>query len=621
MTYPTEGAAAQELIMFTPLPPRQNGIADYSYELLGGLRSEFDCTAVVIDCDGETAQAPVGVKVISTIEYIANRSRYAGILHVYQVGNNPDHIFLLPYLVQTPGVVVLHDPSLHHFLDTATVSLGDVDRYVSAMELEYGMAGKALGVQFRELGLREEWMFFDMPMLRGILGPSRGVVVHSRFAEAKVLANVPTARVTVVPHQFSPPASGYLATPSAMRRTLGIRNDEVLFMSLGFVTRAKKVDAALRALDRIRDKIPPFKYLIAGEIKPEEFDIHSLVAELGLEDQVQALGYVQEQQFFELVQGADIVINLRHPVLGETSGTMIRALGAGACVVVVDRGPFAEIPDEAALKIKWGRRFESDLAMGLEMLARDPLLRRRIGENARRYIAENNGLSATVAGYRQAIAGATQAAPRTWTSNVVWELLPPQELVARVRHARTYRSRQQLPLWFVSGIIPSSSTPGVQAVWSGDPSDIQLLTLAQDGPGPLFRQLHLCQFESQSSLLQRSLDLVVVVSDSEPGRISELIRAVPWLSRALKLGGLLIVYMSSSADVHGSLAQLRSDLERLVQQVGFKIELYESGAAVDPDDGFKGSSVVEERCWRALKATETFTRNDYFNDLAKGVTV
>jgi glycosyltransferase involved in cell wall biosynthesis len=121
-----------------------------------------------------------------------------------------------------------------------------------------------------------------------------------------------------------------------------------LFVSLGFVTKQKRVDLALRALAAIRDRLPPFRYFISGELQQLEIDIPALISDLRLTDCVTSTGYLTEEDFFALVRAADVVINLRHPIGGETSGTMIRALGAGACVVVVDRGPFAEIPDGAA---------------------------------------------------------------------------------------------------------------------------------------------------------------------------------------------------------------------------------------------------------------------------------
>ena len=298
--------------MFTPLPPKPNGIADYSYELLTGLGRDFECI-VVVEAGDQGPRAPAGVRILSTVHYLLQEDDYKDFVHIYQIGNNPDHKYILPYLVRRPGIIVLHDPSLHHLMDHALLGEGDISLYVDALEAEHGLAGKLLGEQFRLFGLREEQRLFDMPMIRGLIGPSRGAIVHSKYAEAKVLARVSNAVVTVVPHQFVPPTAD-LVSRENIRTSLGIDGEGILLVSLGFATKSKRIDIALRALARIRHRMPPFKYVIAGEMRPEDIDLHSIISELGLEEHVTTLGYVEEHRFFGLMRAADIVINLRHPI-------------------------------------------------------------------------------------------------------------------------------------------------------------------------------------------------------------------------------------------------------------------------------------------------------------------
>ena len=46
-----------------------------------------------------------------------------------------------------------------------------------------------------------------------------------------------------------------------------------------------------------------------------------------------------------------MLVNLRSPTMGETSGSVIRALSLGKPVIVCDVGWFAELPDGVALKV------------------------------------------------------------------------------------------------------------------------------------------------------------------------------------------------------------------------------------------------------------------------------
>ena len=274
------GRGLPGVVIFSPLPPQPNGIADYTHELLGALGRRIRCLVVVED-KVRNPEAPRTVEVIGEAEYRSRAGSLAAVPHLYQVGNNPDHVYMLPYAAERPGVLVLHDPSLHYLLDRATLGRGDADAYTAALRAEYGAAGVLLGEQFRAFGLRDGRMFSDLPMIGALAGRAGSVIVHSRFAAAKVLARAPEARVHVVQHHFCPPPVDTMQPREDVRRRAGVGEDEVMFLSLGFATRAKLIDRALRALAAMRGRLPPFRYVIAGELRPDEIDLEAVVRELG----------------------------------------------------------------------------------------------------------------------------------------------------------------------------------------------------------------------------------------------------------------------------------------------------------------------------------------------------
>jgi glycosyltransferase involved in cell wall biosynthesis len=51
------------------------------------------------------------------------------------------------------------------------------------------------------------------------------------------------------------------------------------------------------------------------------------------------------------MSGCDVLVNLRHPTMGETSGSVIRGMSLGKPLVVSDVGWFAELPGDVALKV------------------------------------------------------------------------------------------------------------------------------------------------------------------------------------------------------------------------------------------------------------------------------
>ena len=54
---------------------------------------------------------------------------------------------------------------------------------------------------------------------------------------------------------------------------------------------------------------------------------------------------------WSLMAACDVLVNLRYPTMGETSGSVIRALGLGKPLLVSDVGWFSELPDDVVLKI------------------------------------------------------------------------------------------------------------------------------------------------------------------------------------------------------------------------------------------------------------------------------
>jgi glycosyltransferase involved in cell wall biosynthesis len=577
--------------MFSPLPPRANGIGDYCFELLGCLARDLAITVVVED-GTDAAVAPPGVRVLTEAQYDARDLR--AFLHIYQIGNNPDHIYMLRHIARTPGLVVLHDPSLHYLLDCATVARGNMGSYLSALMSEYGAPGQILGAQFESYGLRDQSMFLDMPMTSAIIGTARGIIVHSHYAASQALAQAPAADVSIVPHHFSPPPGDSHPTPFEQRRLLGIEDGEVMLLSLGFVTRAKQLDRALRALAARQHDMPPYRYVIAGTVTPDEVDIAGLASELGLQANILLLGHVPESAFFALARAADIVINLRYPIGGETSGTMVRALGCGACVVVVDRGPFAEIPDGAAWKLAWGDCFQQELGDALVRLAREPQTRAQIGQSAASYITAHHSLEMTVSGYTRAIAAAQQTQAPHWANQTAWQVsastcLQNERAAARLALGPGGR----LPRWFLAGAIPharSGHRPCRAVAFGAAASDLALLTLIglRNVATPPWAELEIFP--------RRCLDLLVLFTDQPLNLLAQA-------NALLSFGGRLVLVTSSSAISDDR--QLPGKIAAALRRHGFYTDMscLVTPPSLDPsdeDDGDRDGGAS----WSAVKFTE-----------------
>ena len=66
--------------------------------------------------------------------------------------------------------------------------------------------------------------------------------------------------------------------------------------------------------------------ILVGEPHPE-FPVDQLIRTLGLQGHVRVLGFTPIEKFVDYIGACDIVLNLRYPTVGETSGSLQRASG------------------------------------------------------------------------------------------------------------------------------------------------------------------------------------------------------------------------------------------------------------------------------------------------------
>jgi glycosyltransferase involved in cell wall biosynthesis len=125
---------------------------------------------------------------------------------------------------------------------------------------------------------------------------------------------------------------------------------EPLIGCFGFLNMNKRIPQLLEAFASFRRGRPGARLLLVGAAG-ERFDVGRRLERLGLSEGVELLDYVPEERMWSLMAACDVLVNLRYPTMGETSGSVIRALTLGKPLVVSDVGWFAELPDDAVLKV------------------------------------------------------------------------------------------------------------------------------------------------------------------------------------------------------------------------------------------------------------------------------
>jgi glycosyltransferase involved in cell wall biosynthesis/SAM-dependent methyltransferase len=346
-----------KIAFFSPMPPARSGIADYSQALVDELAQLTQLT--VFDR--------------ATPRFDPQQFDHV----IYQIGNNADHAFVYQEALRSPGTVVLHEANLHHLIAEMTIKAGDWDAYLQAVEYDAGPAALAYAQRVRALECGPDYE--GVPMLRRLLERSRALIVHSHWVAEQVRKAGFQGPLAVVPHGAWVPSVDRMA----WRERLGVRPETPLIGIFGFLKPYKRIAESLRAFRRLLRVNPQVRLILAGEAHP---DLHLDQLLRGLEAQVRPLGYVTPEEFTGSMAACDIVLNLRYPTVGETSGTLMRALGLGKAVIVSEVGAFAELPDDICLKAPVGPDEEDVLFEFLDLLVSRPALRRRLGEAARAWV-------------------------------------------------------------------------------------------------------------------------------------------------------------------------------------------------------------------------------------------
>lgn len=394
-----------KLAYFSPLGPQRSGISDYSEELLPHLAAGAEVTLFV---DGFH---PLNRELTARFEvrdYRRQRSSLRDLPHfdavVYHMGNDHRyHAGILEASQQQSGVVVFHDFALQEFFLGLARERADLRLYLDEVEFCHGRSARAEAAESLARGALPSMLArpIEFPLNCRIANSAEGIIVHSEWSRARfarIAPTVPIARIAM-PVKFSassrPPASS---------------GQEVKIASFGLITPGKGIEQSLRALSALKQS-HRFRYSLVGETN-SYFDVREMVRRYGMEDRVEITGHVSLEEFKRRIDATDIALNIRERTVGETSASLCRLMAAGVCSVVAEAGWYAELPNDAVVKIPLDSRSDKLLLAYLERLIEDESLRTRIGANARQHALEEHSLERRAADYLTFIREVIEGRPR-----------------------------------------------------------------------------------------------------------------------------------------------------------------------------------------------------------------
>ena len=130
---------------------------------------------------------------------------------------------------------------------------------------------------------------------------SRVVAVSARLREeVATRLGVPTSQIELIPNGIDFERFAR-AQPLGLREQLGLAPGAKVIGSLGNIRPAKAYDVGLRVLRRLRDRGMDVWWFVAGQARPRDAllgQLEALAKELGVDDRVRFLGFVEQPEPF-----------------------------------------------------------------------------------------------------------------------------------------------------------------------------------------------------------------------------------------------------------------------------------------------------------------------------------
>lgn len=353
------------LLWASPLPPTHSGVADYAAEILPELAALADVTVVEPPGWKPPTEGEEWLKLPRIPDGVGEGEAGLEVLHL---GNNPYHLWVAARLRRRGGVVVLHDPVLHHLLVEEAAAGGDWERFTEELEAAHPAAGGQLA-RARRWGYTGRLDPFLFPAQAPLLSHARAVIVHSWAAARMVAQALPHVPVLKVPLAVA--CLSHQGQRQVWRQRLGVTNDDLILLHLGFLTPAKSVNVILAALAALRELGVACRVVVVGE-DSEESGVLGRTCAAGLGGHIVFWGFASRDELAGLLAAADVGLVPRYPTAGETSAAALRFLAAGVPVIVAGYRQFLEFPPTAALRIPPGEAGVVDLVRHVAVLAGNP---------------------------------------------------------------------------------------------------------------------------------------------------------------------------------------------------------------------------------------------------------
>jgi len=246
---------------------------------------------------------------------------------------------------------------------------------------------------------------------RCMLAADLVVTLGEAMREEIVARGVPAEKILIVPNAVSAEFLRPLPDATTLREELGIKPDEQVVGVVTSLVPHEGIGTLLEATAMLRARGVPARALIVGD-GPERAALQRQAAQAGLADAAVFTGRVPASKVRQFHALLDIFVVPRTPdrvCQLVTPLKPVEAMASGLCVVTSEVKALTEIVKHEVTGMQTVPQDPVSLADCLERLIYSPDIRRKLGDNAREWVARDRTWAHNAARYRDAYArlGAT----------------------------------------------------------------------------------------------------------------------------------------------------------------------------------------------------------------------
>jgi len=217
------------------------------------------------------------------------------------------------------------------------------------------------------------------PLFISVLRRSRAIIV-SDSGTASRIPDAQSRKVRIMPH-------GIASSDLPAKQNISAPSGQLTVLSIGRFIYFKGFSLTIKAFARFVQQYPEARLVLIG--RGAEYNrLKRIVIENAIEDKVEFYDWMPRTEVLKLIQIADIFL---FPSYEGGGMVVIEAMGTGKPVVCLDAGgPGEAVTEECGIKVKVQNveQIVQDLSDGLYRLAKEPLLRREMGEAAKKRVQE-----------------------------------------------------------------------------------------------------------------------------------------------------------------------------------------------------------------------------------------